>query len=181
MKALSHSLRFAGLLLALTALTACAAKRPMTNLALRSPAYHSTSIDYNVTAQLAVDGIVETEPACWVEICGNGGTPLSKREHDLVLDPRIWTSVSAEGPQAELSLRTHGFTEPVDRVTAALSAVLPEGVRQTPYSAQLQCLDTSGEWTVVKEFRGTSAGRGIALAWDAPQPVAPEGWRIVAD
>ena len=181
MKAPFHFPRLVGLLLSTAALSACAANGPMTNLAHLRPAYHSSSIDYNVTAQLAVDGIVETEPACWVEICGNGDAPLSKREHDLVLDPRIWTSVAAQGPRAELSLRTHGFTEPVDRVTATLSAALPDGVRQAPYSAQLQCLEAGGEWTVVKEFRGTYAGRGIALEWDAPQPVAPEGWRLVAD
>ena len=38
---------------------ACQAKRPHNNLALRHPAYHSSAIDYNATAQLAVDGILQ--------------------------------------------------------------------------------------------------------------------------
>ena len=150
------------------------------NLARFQPAYHSSSIDYNVTAQLAVDGIVETGPACWVEICGNGGEPLSKREHDLVLEPRQWTTVTVEGPKAELSLRTHGFTEPVDRVTVDLAVMLPETMRSAAYNASLQCLDAEGNWQSVRDYAGVT-GRMLILAWDAPQRVAPEGWRIVVD
>ncbi len=181
MKAPSNLLRLVVLLMSTAALSACSANEPMTNLARLRPAWHSSSIDYNATAQLAVDGIVETQPACWVEVCGNGGSPLSKREHDMLFDPREWTSVAVEGPSAEISLRTHGFTEPVDRVTVALAATLPEGVRQAAYSAQLQCLDPEGRWIPVREFKGNYAGRGIRLEWEAPQRVAPEGWRFVVD
>ena len=60
MKAPRNFLRYVGLLVSITALTACSAQGPMNNLSLRKPAYHSSSIDYNATAQLAVDGIVET-------------------------------------------------------------------------------------------------------------------------
>ena len=106
MKAPSNLLRLVVLLMSTAALSACSANEPMTNLARLRPAWHSSSIDYNATAQLAVDGIVETQPACWVEVCGNGGSPLSKREHDMLFDPREWTSVAVEGPSAEISLRT---------------------------------------------------------------------------
>jgi len=151
------------------------------NLALFHPAYHSSSIDYNVTAQLAVDGIVETEPACWVEICGNDGIPISKREHDIPLDPRPWTSVTVDGPTAELSLRTHGFTEPVNRVVMTLVAHFPQGVWNVPYSASLSCPDAEGQWSVVKEFKGRYTDWQLTCEWQAPQPVAPEAWRFVID
>ncbi|MBQ1680110.1 MAG: hypothetical protein II068_03285, partial [Bacteroidales bacterium] len=87
MKAPRNFLRYVGLLVSITALTACSAQGPMNNLSLRKPAYHSSSIDYNATAQLAVDGIVETQLPCRVEVCGNGGVPLSKREQNLPLEP----------------------------------------------------------------------------------------------
>lgn len=80
MKAAFNFLRSVGLILSTAALTACSAQGPMNNLSLRKPAYHSSSIDFNATAQLAVDGIVETQLPCRVEVCGNGGVPLSKGE-----------------------------------------------------------------------------------------------------
>ena len=160
---------------------ACKTTRPLVNLALRRPAYHSSAIDYNATAQLAVDGIVETQPPCWVEICGNGGVPLSKIEHNLVLDPRQWTAVTMEGSTAELSLRTHGFTEPVDRISMTLAAVLPERVRNVGYVAELQQLGPDGAWISVKRFKGQYTGRQLTLSWDAPQRQAAEGWRFVVD
>ena len=36
------------------------------NLALRRPAFHSSSYDYNLTAQLVTDGIVETRLPRWL-------------------------------------------------------------------------------------------------------------------
>ena len=39
------------------------------NLALHRPAYHSSSYDYNLTAQLITDGIKETALPRWVSTC----------------------------------------------------------------------------------------------------------------
>ena len=178
---ISFLFRGVACLMAAALFTACSSDRPVVNLALFHPAYHSGSIDYNVTAQLAVDGIVETEPACWVEVCGNDGIPLSKREHDLPIEPREWTSVTVDGSKAELSLRTHGFTEPVDRITMTLVAHFPQGVWNAPYSACLYCLDAEGRWTAIKEFKGRYTDWQLSCEWKAPKPVAPEGWRFVID
>lgn len=169
------------LFLLLTGLApACMQQDARVNLALRHPAYHSSSIDYNATAQLAVDGIFETGPACWVEVCGNGGQPLSKREHDLVFDLRQWTPVTVESASGELSMRTHGFVEPVDRITMSLALRLPENKRIATYTAYLQCLDEGGEWKDVHTFSG-STGYAATLVWDAPQRVTSPGWRITLE
>ena len=178
MKAPRNFLRYVGLLVSITALTACSAQGPMNNLSLRKPAYHSSSIDYNATAQLAVDGIVETQLPCRVEVCGNGGVPLSKREQNLPLEPRQWTAVTVDGPTAELSLRTIGFTEPVDQISMTLAAMLPKGQGKAPYKAELARCDADGNWTPVKTFEGTYPGGRLTFAWDAPERVAPAGWRF---
>ena len=174
-------LPLAVLLLLAGVVVACKTARPRVNLALRCPAYHSSAIDYNATAQLAVDGIVETQPPCRVEICGNGGVPLGKIEHNLVLEPRQWTAVTVEGSSAELSLRTHGFTEPVDRITMTFAAILRDGVRNAAYVAELQQLGPDGTWSSVQRYKGQYTGRQLTLSWDAPQRMAPEGWRFLVD
>ena len=177
----SFLIPLAAFVLLATLVLACQPGKAKSNLALRHPAYHSSSIDYNVTAQLAVDGIIETEPARWVEICGNDGLPLSKRDHDLVFDPRQWTTVTAQGSSAELSVRTHGFTEAVDRISISLAAQFPAGVQPAAYTAELQQMGTDGTWTTVQRFEGRYPGRPLSLTWDAPQRVAPEGWRFVIE
>ena len=174
--------RTAACILSAVLFVGCKSDGPSVNLALRHPAYHSSAIDYNATAQLAVDGIVETEPPCRVEICGNDGVPLDKIEHNLALDPRQWTTVTVEGSSAELSLRTHGFTEPVDRISMTFAAMLPEGTRNASYTAVLQLLEPDGSWKDVAQFKGKYPGQQqLTLNWDAPQRLAPEGWRFVVD
>lgn len=170
----------ARLLMLLTLFAACSPNEARTNLALRRPARHSSAIDFNATAQLAVDGIVETEMPCWVEVCGNGGKPLSKREHDLVFDPRQWTNVTADGPRAELAVRTHGFTEPVDRISMTLAARLSEGLRQAAYTAEFQQLDGK-DWRCVQAFKGIYRGGRLTLDWPAPALTDAAGWRVVVD
>ena len=174
MKRSPISRKLSALLVLAILAAACSNDSSLTNLARFRPAYHSSSIDYNATAQLAVDGIFETEPACWVEVCGNGGQPLSKREHDLVFDPRPWTSVTEEGPSAELSVRTHGFTEPVDRISLTWNARLPEGVRSAAYVAGLARLDENGSWETVHQAKGQFSGAPVTLEWDAAEEPAPE-------
>ena len=181
MKRSPISRKLSALLVLAILAAACSNDSSLTNLARFRPAYHSSSIDYNATAQLAVDGIFETEPACWVEVCGNGGQPLSKREHDLVFDPRPWTSVTEEGPSAELSVRTHGFTEPVDRISLTWNARLPEGVRSAAYVAGLARLDENGSWETVHQAKGQFSGAPVTLEWDAAEETAPEGWRVFVD
>ena len=168
------------ILLLAAMVAACAPQGPRDNLALRHPAYHSSSIDFNATAQLAVDGIVETEPSRWVEVCGNDGIPLSKREHDIPLEPREWTAVTVENPVAELSLRTHGFVEPVDRISMTVGAILQPGTRSS-YTAQLQCLDEEGNWQTVQQFSDNFRSWRTTMTWEAPAPVAAPGWRFILD
>ena len=167
------------LLLALLS-TACTPQGERVNLALRHPAYHSSSIDFNTTAQLAVDGIVETQPSCWVEVCGNGGQPLSKLEHDIPLEPRQWTAVTVEGSSAELSLRLHGFTESVNQISMTLAAMLPDPVRSATYVAEQQVREGDG-WRTLRRFKGVYYGGRLSLEWKAPELLEADGWRFTID
>jgi len=164
--------------LLLSSLSACSSPEMRTNIALRQPAYHSSAIDFNATAQLAVDGIVETERPCWVEVCGNDGKRLDKRQHDIPLDPRRWTSVSSEGDHAELSVRTHGFREAVDSITMTLAARLPEGVRRATCKAELQVLEGK-TWRSVKVYKRPCSGDRMTFSWEAPERTEAEGWRFI--
>ena len=168
------------LLLLAVLCAACTPQGERVNLALRHPAYHSSAIDYNATAQLAVDGILQTEQPCWVQVCGHHGIPLGKIEHNLALDARPWTSVRAEGSNQEISLLTHGFREVVDKVSMTLSAQLMEGWKETSYQAELQCL-YGDEWCRVASYKGRFYGGTLTCVWDRGVNVEPDGWRFAIE
>ncbi len=56
------------------------------NLALLRPAYHSSSYDYNLTAQLVTDGIKDTQLPQWVAVSLPPYRSLADNERELLLD-----------------------------------------------------------------------------------------------
>jgi hypothetical protein len=67
------------------------------NLAKLRPAFNSSSYDYNLTAQLATDGIIEDGMPDYISVStSNGVSPRNERE--WLLDDNSVTEVSLEGP-----------------------------------------------------------------------------------
>src|ERR1022692_612221 len=67
------------------------------NLALHRPAYHSSSYDYNLTAQLVTDGIKTTALPRWISTATNDGAVPRKSERELVLDDNVTSTVTLRG------------------------------------------------------------------------------------
>ena len=105
--------------------------RTYRNLALRRPAFHSSSYDYNLTAQLITDGIKDTRLPRWVSVSTSAGV-ARKNERDYLLDHNTITTVSLAGSKAWIQLELAGGDGPleVDRVDlwaqVTASARLPE-------------------------------------------------------
>lgn len=95
------------------------------NLALHRSAYHSSSYDYNLTANLTTDGIVETEEPRRIVVSTSDAGVLPKPQREGALDDtdRIglslrgekgWIQIQIEGPEApevdatELLVRLQG-------------------------------------------------------------------------
>lgn len=66
------------------------------NLARLRPAWHSSSYDYNLTAQLATDGIIETGIPSVIAVSTNHGA-VPKNEREWLLDHNSVTTYSIEG------------------------------------------------------------------------------------
>jgi len=87
------------------------------NLALHRPAYHSTSYDYNLTAQLVTDGIKDTRMPRWVATGTSHEGLLPKNEREVLLDGNWVTSVSLTKPSGWVEIQIGGDDLPeVDRV-----------------------------------------------------------------
>jgi Glycosyl hydrolase 2 galactose-binding domain-like/Exo-beta-D-glucosaminidase Ig-fold domain/Glycosyl hydrolases family 2/NedA-like, galactose-binding domain len=78
------------------------------NLALLRPAYHSSSYDYNLTAQLVTDGIKTTRLPTWVETSTNSLGTLSKEIREFCLDHNRASTVSLAGPRPWVQVRLGG-------------------------------------------------------------------------
>ncbi len=77
------------------------------NLALHRPAYHSSSYDYNLTAQLITDGIKETMMPRRIAISSSRG-PLDKNERERLFDGNWVTAVDLRGKSVWLQIEIAG-------------------------------------------------------------------------
>jgi hypothetical protein len=70
------------------------------NLALRRPASHSSSYDYNLTAQLVTDGIRDTNPPQWVAVTTSSQGKLPKTDREILLNHSHVNMLTLEGAHA---------------------------------------------------------------------------------
>ena len=88
------------------------------NLALHRPAYHSSSYDYNLTAQLITDGIKDTTPPRWIAVSASEHGVLPKNEREWVVDDNWVTALDLKGSHAWVQFELGGGANPleIDRV-----------------------------------------------------------------
>jgi hypothetical protein len=78
------------------------------NLALRRAAKHSSSYDYNLTAQLVTDGIKETRMPRWVAVSTSGDGVLTKPDREIVLDHFPPVGMTLKGATVSVEVQVGG-------------------------------------------------------------------------
>ena len=73
------------------------------NLARLRPAFHSSSYDYNLTAQLVTDGLIIHEMPDYISLSTNQGE-LPKNEREWLLDNNSVTEVDLSGKDIWIQL-----------------------------------------------------------------------------
>jgi len=87
------------------------------NLARHRPAWHSSSHDYNLTAQLVTDGIKESGLPGWIEVSTSDQGVLPKHERDRIFDGNWVTALALSGQEAWVQVEFGGREPPaIDRV-----------------------------------------------------------------
>jgi hypothetical protein len=77
------------------------------NIALLKPVYCSGSYDYNLTAQLITDGIIETKMPGWIVTTTSDGT-LPRNERDYFIDRHAQTRKEFDGNNAWIQMELAG-------------------------------------------------------------------------
>jgi len=142
------------------------------NLALHRPAYHSSSYDYNLTAQLITDGIKETALPRWLVTATSEGGVLPKARRELFMDDFDTSNVTLRGAKAwvEFGLEGGDGALEVDRV--AVSAHVRSGQQQPAgWICIVSGSDDRQTWKELGRAAGTDRpGRDFApsIAFSAP-------------
>ena len=127
------------------------------NLALHRPAYHSSSYDYSLTAQLVTDGIKETRLPRWLATSLSTTGVAPKHQRELLLDHNSTSNVNLGGPSGWMQFELAGGDAPleVDRVELEARFRTPAALR-TPGAPPAEPQKT-GEWSCV--VTGSDAGQ----------------------
>jgi hypothetical protein len=78
------------------------------NLALLRPAYHSSSYDYNLTAQLVTDGIKASNLPQWIVVSDASQGPLSKENREVIVDHAPMNTLELRGTPAQIDIQVAG-------------------------------------------------------------------------
>ena len=89
------------------------------NLALLRPAYHSSSYDYNLTAQLVTDGIKDT-PSAELDrrLRRSSRSPTQNRNREVIVDHAPMNTMEMHGATAYVDIRARGGEGGTRRSTA---------------------------------------------------------------
>lgn len=90
------------------------------NLALLRPAYQSSAYNFNLTAQLITDGIVDTTMPGWLVVTTSDGV-LNKRDREFVLDRHETSTLSFDSSDAWIQIQMVGNYDvpPVDSLSVS--------------------------------------------------------------
>jgi len=124
------------------------------NLAKLRPAFNSSSYDYNLTAQLATDGIIEDGMPDYISVStSNGVSPRNERE--WLLDDNSVTEVSLEGPEVWIEFQTNSEAEPITADMISLNGSMTYSEKK-PKGWKFICQgsDDGVNWKEIGELRG---------------------------
>lgn len=85
------------------------------NLTLNHAAYHSSSYDFNLTAQLVTDGLAAKAAPAWMEVLLNGH-PTNIRERDWAFNGNEWSGNTIMGSKATYEIKWHNMKILVDSI-----------------------------------------------------------------
>jgi hypothetical protein len=125
------------------------------NLALLRPAYHSSSYDYNLTAQLVTDGIKDTRTPMWIATADGYRGTLSKEDREILVDhfPSYTLDLRGGRPTIDMHLGGGDSAPEIDRVDLVVTA--PVGVKPESLKLTISVSEDGRTWKEVGSVAAT--------------------------
>ena len=149
------------------------------NIAMFRPAYHSSSYDYNLTAQLVTDGIRETRLPRWLVTSLSTTGVTNKIDRELLVDHNSFSNVNLRGPEGWVQFELAGGDAPlmVDRIVlqARIRAANAPDTYFSTNPQQKPPQTSPGDWncTVLASEDGQTWIELGQAAGQIPPPPAP--------
>jgi len=134
------------------------------NLALHRPAWHSSSYDFNLTAQLVTDGMRTTTLARTIVVSTSDKGVLPKIGREAVFDHNPVTSVNLTGKQAwiEVELRGGESAPVIDRLDVEAAALARQADMQV-WDCFVKGSDDGKAWKELGHAEGIARPMGYEL------------------
>ena len=117
------------------------------NLALNRPAYQSSSYDFNLTAQLITDGIIDSKfPETVIVTTSSDGT-LKRDEREWIFDrhPMTRKSIAGSDVWAQIELSEGSVIPDIDSVDLS-GSLLVDSLKPKPWTIYISASDDGLEW-----------------------------------
>src|ERR1035437_2678267 len=124
------------------------------NIAKLRAAYHSSSYDYNLTAQLVTDGIITDEMPDYIALSTNQGV-LPKNEREWLFDEKVATEVSIDGKDIWIQLDLNQSKD-IPEITKISLVGSVDYSDKTQGGWQINCSGSNDglKWDELGEFKG---------------------------
>ncbi|KAA6324019.1 Exo-beta-D-glucosaminidase, partial [termite gut metagenome] len=124
------------------------------NVAKLRTAYHSSSYDYNLTAQLTTDGFISSEEPATINV-STQADDLKKNEREWFFDGKSDSQYRMEGDDIYLQLNLNNYNVPIDKIVLKGSVTFDAS---KPRGHEISCYGSNNgsDW----EILGTDKGAG---------------------
>jgi beta-galactosidase/beta-glucuronidase len=140
------------------------------NLALHRPAFHSSSYDYNLTAQLVTDGIIETRFPNWFSAATSQHGTLKKNEREWIIDHNSMTNIEINSTGGWIQVEIGGFENipEIDRIEVAGMVTVDYG-KANGWEYKVSGSDDGQSWIELKSASGRDCiGEEFRWFWSMP-------------
>jgi len=125
------------------------------NLAKLRPAYHSSSYDYNLTAQLVTDGIITDEHPVYISLSTNKEI-VPKNEREWLFDHNRVTTFGLDGNDVWLQLDLSKSTDVPDITRISLNGnVTYDDKKPGGWRVVCEGSDDSTDWHILGQYSGS--------------------------
>ena len=126
------------------------------NLALKKAAYHSSSYDYNLTAQLATDGILSDSLPYYIEVSTNEGV-AEKRDRERIFDDNT-TNISVKQTEgAYFLLKMDNAPVTAAKTISFTGALNCNPSDNSAYDISIEACGKDGKWQTIGVLKGKGA------------------------
>ncbi len=126
------------------------------NLALHRPAYQSSGYDYNLTAQLVTDGIVESGIPGWIVTTAGATDTLKRNDREAVLDRQPMSRMTLEGSRALLRVEmAGGYAIPAVDSIGVSGTLFVDSLQPKPWEAAVSGSPDGVRWRSLGLVKGS--------------------------